>query len=351
MDRYEYLGTLKYYLRGVPEKEVDQIIEELKSHFVEAELSGKTDEETAAELGDPKIVAAEILEEHEEMEEQLKETKSASFNFGTYVSDMVSKAMDVASKSAVVVDMRKDKKSKDEDLREENEENEFLEYVITEEVHSIILKSTMTDFKVKKSKDDRVVIETDNENLKYTLTKGTLHITDNGGKKSGIFKNLKSVMSDTTVIYIPEKHYDLFEVTTTVGDFYASRIDAKEVNLNNSVGNLTIDKIVADEVKASVKTGDTTLTSVETKKLTASVATGDLDIIGINPDANMKISVSVGDATIKYNSMPKDITVQLKNTMGTIKTNGLFKTDDKLGEGTALVTGSVSMGDLKFKLL
>lgn len=41
MDRYEYLGTLKYYLRGISEKESNQIIEEFKSHFVEAEMAAK----------------------------------------------------------------------------------------------------------------------------------------------------------------------------------------------------------------------------------------------------------------------------------------------------------------------
>lgn len=340
MDRYEYLGTLKYYLRGISEKESNQIIEEFKSHFVEAEMSGQTDEETAESLGDPKVIAAEILEEYDVKED--RQTSAPQGNgFGGFISNLVEKI----TQSTVVIDLSSKKEDKDT-----NTEVVRSEAVITDHFNNVDLSTKLSDVTVKTHDRDDVIIESKKDpHLVYKIQNDTLEITEKSKKEGGFIG--KYTNSDSkSVVYLPKKHYGSFEMRTSVGALKIDEISANEVTLKSSVGELKVRKLEADTLTVKAATGEVKVSDVTAKHVKASIATGDLDLIGLNPDANIEISVSLGDATIKYRTVPTDVTVDITENMGSVKTNGLFEKTDTLGAGTAVIKGKVSMGDLKFKI-
>lgn len=340
MDRYEYLGTLKYYLRGISEKESDQIIEEFKSHFVEAEMSGQTDEETAESLGDPKVIAAEILEEYD-VKEDRQTSESQGNRFGGFISNLVDKI----TQSALVIDLNSKKEDKDT-----NTEVVRSEAVITDHFSNVDLSTRLSDVTVKTHDREDVIIESKNDpHLVYKIQNDTLKITEKSKKEVGFMGNLTDG-NLKSVVYLPKKHYGSFEIKTSVGALKVDEISANVVTLNSSVGELKVRKLEADTLTVKASTGEVKVSNVTAKDVKASIATGDLDLIGLNPDANIEISVSLGDATIKYRTVPTDVTVDITESMGSVKTNGLFEKTGTLGAGTAIIKGKVSMGDLKFKI-
>ena len=342
MDRYEYLGTLKYYLRGISEKESNQIIEEFKSHFVEAEMSGQTDEETAESLGDPKVIAAEILEEYD-----VKEDRQTSEPQGNGFGGFISNLLDKITQSAVVIDLNSKKEVKDKDITTEVVRSEA---VITDRFSNVDLRTRLSDVTVKTHDRDDVIIESKNDpHLVYKIQNDTLKITEKSKKEVGFMGNLTDG-NLKSVVYLPKKHYGTFEMRTSVGALKIDEISANEVTLNSSVGELKVRKLETDTLTVKAATGEVKVSDVTAKHVKASIATGDLDLIGLNPDANIEISVSLGDATIKYRTVPTDVTVDITENMGSVKTNGLFEKKGAIGTGTTTIKGKVSMGDLKFKI-
>ncbi|WP_428416789.1 DUF4097 family beta strand repeat-containing protein [Phocicoccus schoeneichii] len=340
MDRYEYLGTLKYYLRGISEKESNQIIEEFKSHFVEAEMNGQTDEETAESLGDPKVIAAEILEEYD-----VKEDRQTSEPQGNGFGGFISNLLDKITQSAVVIDLSS--KKEDKDITTEVVRSEA---VITDHFSNVDLRTRLSDVTVKTHDRDDVIIESKNDpHLVYKIQNDTLKITEKSKKEVGFMGNLTDG-NLKSVVYLPKKHYGTFEMRTSVGALKIDEISANEVTLNSSVGELKVRKLETDTLTVKAATGEVKVSDVTAKHVKASIATGDLDLIGLNPDANIEISVSLGDATIKYRTVPTDVTVDITENMGSVKTNGLFEKKGAIGTGTTTIKGKVSMGDLKFKI-
>jgi uncharacterized membrane protein len=63
MNRVAFLATLRDGLAGLPGREVDDILGDYTSYFDEAHASGRSEEEVAAALGDPRRLARELRAE------------------------------------------------------------------------------------------------------------------------------------------------------------------------------------------------------------------------------------------------------------------------------------------------
>lgn len=61
MTKKDYLNTLYHHLKRLPEQEKQEIVEEYDNHFIEGIHDGKTEEEIIATLGDPKVIAKELV--------------------------------------------------------------------------------------------------------------------------------------------------------------------------------------------------------------------------------------------------------------------------------------------------
>jgi uncharacterized membrane protein len=57
MNRKEYIGRLRTFLQGLPIEEIQDILSDYEEHFDIGISKGKTEEEIASELGDPREVA------------------------------------------------------------------------------------------------------------------------------------------------------------------------------------------------------------------------------------------------------------------------------------------------------
>lgn len=65
MNKKEYLAKLRMYLQGLPISEIEDIISDYEEHFNVGISKGKSEEEIAKELGDPKEVAQSYLNNSE----------------------------------------------------------------------------------------------------------------------------------------------------------------------------------------------------------------------------------------------------------------------------------------------
>lgn len=61
MNKHDYLGLLRYYLKDLPTLIVDDIIYDYDEHFNVGIESGKTEEQISEELGSPDDIAKEYL--------------------------------------------------------------------------------------------------------------------------------------------------------------------------------------------------------------------------------------------------------------------------------------------------
>ncbi|MCS4486081.1 DUF1700 domain-containing protein [Staphylococcus americanisciuri] len=74
MTKKDYLNTLYYHLKYIPEQEKQDIVAEYDNHFIEGLRDGKTESEIIETLGDPKIIAKELVADS--AVNQAEETKS-----------------------------------------------------------------------------------------------------------------------------------------------------------------------------------------------------------------------------------------------------------------------------------
>lgn len=83
MNKQEYLeklaGCLKKYFS---KKEVEDILRDYAEYFEEGRRQNKTDSEIAAKLGDPVIIAEQIVEENRLGEDEFKETVKKKIKLG-----------------------------------------------------------------------------------------------------------------------------------------------------------------------------------------------------------------------------------------------------------------------------
>ena len=60
MNKQAYLASLKRSLSGLPVDQVEDILRDYEQHFIDARAGGRSDEDTARALGDPRKIALEF---------------------------------------------------------------------------------------------------------------------------------------------------------------------------------------------------------------------------------------------------------------------------------------------------
>lgn len=63
MTRAQFLGELKFGLKGLPQAQIDDIVADYEAHFSDAATAGRSEAEVAASLGDPLRLAKELRAE------------------------------------------------------------------------------------------------------------------------------------------------------------------------------------------------------------------------------------------------------------------------------------------------
>jgi uncharacterized membrane protein len=86
MNRIAFLTILDEGLSGLPKREIDDILADYMSYFDEAEASGRSEDEVAAALGDPRRLARELRAEtglrHWENRRSLRNSAAALLALG-----------------------------------------------------------------------------------------------------------------------------------------------------------------------------------------------------------------------------------------------------------------------------
>ncbi|WP_226036214.1 HAAS signaling domain-containing protein [Aquibacillus saliphilus] len=65
MDKKYFLDALDYYLRKIPYSDRKEIIQDFEGQFQDGLLENKKEKEVAAELGDPKVIADNLLVDYQ----------------------------------------------------------------------------------------------------------------------------------------------------------------------------------------------------------------------------------------------------------------------------------------------
>ena len=63
MDKKNFMEKIKKNLKSLPAKEIEDILNDLEEYFEVGKERGRTEEEIANSLGDPKILARQIIAE------------------------------------------------------------------------------------------------------------------------------------------------------------------------------------------------------------------------------------------------------------------------------------------------
>ncbi len=83
MSKGEFLDLLRYYLGNYPSNIVNDIVADYEAHFFEGLQNNKTEEEISKELGSPKDIANEFLNEYR------------NFNYNQYASSVGSSTKNI----------------------------------------------------------------------------------------------------------------------------------------------------------------------------------------------------------------------------------------------------------------
>jgi len=68
MNKAQYMGILEHQLTRLPISERNELLYEYESHFIFGLQNGKTEEEIAAELGNPYEIASEVLQDRHDLQ-------------------------------------------------------------------------------------------------------------------------------------------------------------------------------------------------------------------------------------------------------------------------------------------
>jgi uncharacterized membrane protein len=86
MNRFDFLHALHDGLDGLAEPDIDEILSDYMAHFEEARAAGRSEEEVAAALGDPRQLARELRAEtrlrHWESDHSLRNSATALLALG-----------------------------------------------------------------------------------------------------------------------------------------------------------------------------------------------------------------------------------------------------------------------------
>ncbi|OFO54477.1 DUF4097 family beta strand repeat-containing protein [Nosocomiicoccus sp. HMSC059G07] len=268
MDRYEYLGTVKYHLQSLPTKRQDKIIDKLMNRFRDSE----DDDALIKELGAPESLAEKYLYSKKDL---TIDEDITHFSFETtFVPVYVYESDDEDLHFNV---------TKDIDL-------ENVQYEIKDGVFHLNLKLSHAN---KNTRLDIYLPDKEIERLEMTQHYSSIH-ADSIKAKDLLFKNdvgqvlVKRVEADTLTCYLQ------------TGEMRIDDVDTNHLKFNVSTGKLVLDNVNPDQhIDGKVATGNAMVTLKEMFKnneLTLKEQFGLLDIEGYDDTLDGEV---LGDGEYK----------------------------------------------------
>ncbi|WP_040928839.1 DUF4097 family beta strand repeat-containing protein [Nosocomiicoccus massiliensis] len=270
MDRYEYLGTVKYHLQSLPTKRQDKIIDGLLNRFRDSE----DDDALIKELGAPEALAEKYLYSKKDL---TIDEDITHFSFETtFVPVYVYESDDEDLHINV---------TKDIDL-------ENVQYEIKDGVFHLNLKLSHAS---KNTRLDIYLPDKDIDRLEMTQHYSSIH-ADSIKAKDILFKN------DVGQVLVKRVEADALTCYLQTGEMRIDDVDTNHLKFNVSTGKLVLDNVNPDQhIDGKVATGNAMVTLKEMFKnneLTLKEQFGLLDIEGYDETVDGEI-LGVGEYKVK----------------------------------------------------
>ena len=207
------------------------------------------------------------------------------------------------------------------------------------ETNKIYLNLRSTDVEIKKSTNDKILVEYYSSNSKYAKIEdkdNSIEVNEdkyNLSCKGFCFANRK------VVVYLTDTFNGDIEINTKSGDISSVKdLSSNKVKIKVTSGDVVLSKIGSANITA--KSGDIKIDEV-TKKINIEVRSGDVRIDKFNiiknssitarsgdvriknniSDCYVETKTSTGDSSVKKSNRKSDIVLTIKTSSGDIKVN------------------------------
>lgn len=329
MRKTEYLEKIREILTGVDEDIVKDILEDYENHFEMGMKEGRTEEEIAAELGDPK-----------EMEDEMRQLVQAAGTTGTEEAE---------EKETIHCARETEKKFQDDS----NVKATRLE-----------LEVVSADIYVVQSKDNKFNINWENHGGRKAAGMMSFEVEQRGNtvfarehvKKSGLFGiSVISRASSEVYVELPED-FEAVDIRSTSGEIEITRTSILgEYRVTSTSGDIIMRECRALAVEANCTSGDIRCENVDARAIRARSVSGDVVATNIDQQTCEINSVS-GDVNVGLTNGCTGFTVNAQSVSGDVVVPKFdsYQKDGKhrvyvFGDGHAKVEAKTVSGDVRIR--
>ena len=188
-----------------------------------------------------------------------------------------------------------------------NTKIEHKTFTSSDEFDSIVIKSEVSDVKIKRSEDGKFRVDYDRISKMRTtvvIEDGVLKITEKDNRRWYDYIltfNFVSFNNSDIVVYLPEKQYREVNVSVDTGSIklYSVPVDGN-IALKTDTGSIDVYNLSCDSISAETDTGSIDLEAVRVwNGVKLSTDTGSIDIIDTIADGDLNARTDTGSVKLK----------------------------------------------------
>lgn len=342
MTENQFIQELEFALNQLPSEERADILQDIREYFANGRADGKSEQEVAAELGEPAAIAKELINSFD-----FSKTEVPALNF----------------------DMSKDKFDK-----------------VDIEIENAILDIFPSD-------DGKMHVDLTDKNYKQQLAVDIVDRTlvislTEESKFWGIFSITRSMNTPTLTVQLPDRLYEkihissehgsikgqrlagtVFEVETENGRIDFSGIGAGSFTANSENGDIRLKSVQAKDVEIETENGELVLHDIQCGNVEATSANGAITLKEIDGDVRaqtdngrihlvtdsldraIKLETDNGAILLETRTQPKNATISAEVDWGSISVFGSKNGKTVFGSGQHLIDLQSDNGSIKVKLV
>ncbi len=172
------------------------------------------------------------------------------------------------------------------------------EYQVEENFESIKLDLKASDVVIRPSNDEKCkVVSFENNIYSHSIEVINNELVVGCNYKSALFFSYK----DTTItIYLPEKAYKTFNLTTTSGDVKVENLNVDDISINVSSGDVEVNNVECNNISTAGESGDVELQNLKVGGDVSVVRdSGDVEFSNASCSGRVDVSTDSGDVGVE----------------------------------------------------
>lgn len=305
MTENQFLQELNAALKQLPTDERNDILQDIKEYFANAQADGKSDSEIAGELGSPQNIAKDLVD---------------SYDFTQ------------SDPSALDIELT---------------ENKF---------DQIDIQTDSGILFISPSDDGRMHTEATDKSYRHQLfvdiLDRTLVITlKEEPRKWGIFSAIGTMKSPTLTVQLPDKLYKKMLIASEHGRIALSHINATDCSVQSENGDIELKAIQAQKLRIKTENGKLKLQKIQTGELNAvsrngailmtevegdvqaKTDNGRIHLLAADLDRNIGLETANGSILLETWKQPNNTTIRTEVGWGMVSVFGLKNRKSVFGNG------------------